>query len=215
MLFSPRLSGPKKLLWNRFLKRFIPSFSCPRQPYPLLPFPSSLRNCAEWLCGAEGQLMPLSHVRCKHCPWNKPPLSTGFPQTPALALSPFKKKSRDLHHSGVTTLIPLKLHLLLPSPPLRYIHVGKGAGFASQNAGCESFLYLKGIVSFSVPRFRAQDSLMSAQGSHRAMGTYPPQARWGPTDCGAQFASPSLKNLSCSTNRSFTWSLFNLHVWIK
>lgn len=91
------------------------------------------------------------------------------------------------------TLIAMKLHLLLPSHPLQHIYIGKGSGFASQNVGYESFLYLKGIVSFSVPTFWAQDSLMCAQGPHHTMSTCPPQARWGPTDCSAQVTSPSLK----------------------
>lgn len=84
-------------------------------------------------------------------------------------------------------------HLLLPlSRGTGYISAGTGSGFASQNFGSTSFLYLMMIMifSFSAPAFC---QLYALSAGHQPVVSYPAWASW----CSAQFGA-FLENASHS-----------------
>lgn len=174
MLFPPRLCSPKELLWSRYLKRFIHSSYYPWQPYPLPPSPRPPPNHAEWLSGAEKQPSSYTPCQAQALSLKQATFVHWLPLNSSFSSEPFLKKSRSpslwmpsLPRSHVS-------YFLLPlSSVTQQIYLGTGSGFASQNLGCKSFLYLKGIKSISVPTFYqlhavSAESLMSVQASHRA-----------------------------------------------
>lgn len=99
MLFSPRLCSPKKLLWSRYLKRFIHSSSCPWHPYPPPPFPKRPSNCAEWLSGAEGQPSAYTPCQTQALSLKQATFAHWLPSNSILGLNPIQK-NWDLHCSG-------------------------------------------------------------------------------------------------------------------
>lgn len=145
MLFSPRLCSPKKLLWSRYLKRFIHSSSCPWHPYPPPPFPKPPSNCAEWLSGAEGQPSAYTPCQTQALSLKQATFAHWLPSNSSFRSEPYSKKLRSpllwmpsFPRSHVS-------YFLLPlSSVTQQICIATGSGFVSQNFVCKSFLYLEG-----------------------------------------------------------------------